>query len=201
MKLYYAPGACSLASHIALCQAGLKAELVKVDLGSKKTADGSDYWAINPNGYVPALQLDDGVVLSEGPAILQYIADQAPGSQLAAANGTLARYQQQALLNFIGTELHKNCSTFFNPRSSADAKDNAKAQLARRLNHVASLLDKSPYLSGDTLGIADCYLYVVLSWFSLLHIELTPWPRLVQFLERMSQHPAVQAARRAEGLQ
>ena len=200
MKLYYSPGACSLASHIALCQGGLKAELIKVDLGSKKLEDGSDFCAINPNGYVPALQLDDGTVLTEGPAILQYLADQAPASGLAAANGTLARYQQQALLNFIGTELHKNCSAFFNPKLSADAKDNARAQLTRRLNHTETLLEKSPYLTGDTLSIADCYLYVVLSWFTLLHIDLTPWPRLGEFLGRISQHPAVLTARRAEGL-
>ena len=200
MKLFYAPGACSLSPHIALCEAGISAELVKVDLGTKKTAAGEDFTAINPNGYVPALQLDDGSVLTEGPAIVQYIADRAPEKKLAPANGTFERYHLQSLLNFIGTELHKNCSPLFNPKSSDDTKQAAKKLLERRLGYVDSLLAKGPYLMGEQFSVADGYLFTVLSWTKPMNIDLSSWPRLGEYINRVAARPAVQEALKAEGL-
>lgn len=199
MKLYYAPGACSLSPHIALCEAGLPFELVKVDLGTKKTASGEDFRTINPNGYVPALQLNDGTVLTEGPAIVQYIADLMPDKHLAPTNGSIARYQLQSQLNFIATELHKTLGALFAP--GIENRRNAIIDLfSRRLNHVSSQLAKTPYLMGDTYTVADAYLFTVLSWTPHLKIDLSPWPSLTSFIERIGARPAVQAALRAEGL-
>lgn len=200
MKLYFAPGACSLSPHIALREAGIPAELVKVDLRTKKTEAGDDFTAINPNGYVPALQLDDGSVLTEGPAIVQYIADRAPEKKLAPANGTIERYQLQSLLNFIGTELHKTCSPIFNPKSSDDTKQAAKKLLERRLGYVDGLLAKGPYLMGEQFSVADGYLFTVLSWTKPMNMDLSPWPRLGEYINRITARPAVQEALKAEGL-
>ncbi len=199
MKLYYAPGACSLSPHIALCEAGLSFELVKVDLGTKKTASGEDFCTINPDGYVPALQLDNGVVLTEGPAIVQYIADLVPEKNLAPANGSLARYQLQSQLNYIATELHKTLGALFAPGIES-RRDAILGLFSRRLNHAASQLAKTPYLMGDVYTVADAYLFTVLGWAPHLKIDLSPWPSLTSFIERMGSRPAVQAALRAEGL-
>lgn len=200
MKLYFSPGACSLSPHIALREAGFSPELVKVDLKAKKTEAGEDYFAINPNGYVPTLVLDDGNVLTEGPAIVQYIADQVPARKLAPANGTLERYRLQSVLNFISAELHKTYGAFFNPNAGDEWKQTARALLGRRLKYVDSLLAKGPYAMGEQFTVADCYLYTILNWSKPLHIDLSPWPRLDEYLQRIASRPAVQEALRAEGL-
>lgn len=200
MKLYYTPGACSLSPHIALCESGLPFERVKVDLGTKKTENGEDFCQINPHGYVPALQLDNGTILTEGPAIVQYIADLAPEKQLAPTNGSLARYQLQSLLNFIATELHKTLGALFAPGIDEARRKSVVGLFSRRLNHVASLLEKSPYLMGDAYSVADAYLFTVMSWTHHLKIDLSPWPALVAYIDRIAARPAVQATLRAEGL-
>jgi glutathione S-transferase len=199
MKLYYSPGACSLSPHIALCEAGLPVELVRVDLATKKTADGGDFLAVNPDGYVPVLQLDDGSLLSEGPAIVQYIADRAPEKQLAPANGTLARYRLQSRLNFISTELHKSFSPLFNPAAGADWKEAARKTIAERLDHLQGRLT-GDYLLGDQFTVADGYLFTVLGWSKYVKFDLSPWPTLGAYLGRIAARPAVQQALREEGL-
>lgn len=200
MKLYYAPGACSLSPHIALREAGLPFELIKVDLKTKQTETGEDYRRINPNGYVPCLVLDDGRNLTEGPAIVQFIADQAPEKGLAPAAGDFARYQLQQWLNFISTEIHKSFSPLFNPAAGDDAKALARQILQARLTTVAEDLNHSPYLLGERFSVADIYLFVTLSWASYVGLDLAPWPALQHFAARIGQRPAVQAALRAEGL-
>jgi glutathione S-transferase len=200
MKLYYSPGACSLSPHIALREAGLNFELVQVDLASKKTASGQNYLEINPAGYVPCLQLDDGRTLTEGPAILQYLADQVPGKLLAPANGSFERYYLQQWLNFISTELHKSFSPLFNPGASEDWKNAVRQTIAARLGVVATRLKDAPYLLGDSLSVADIYLFVVLGWAAYVNLDLSPWPALQAFMGRVGGREAVQAALRAEGL-
>ena len=200
MKLYYSPGACSLSPHIALREAGLNFELVQVDLATKKTASGQNYLEINPAGYVPCLQLDDGRTLTEGPAILQYLADQAPGKLLAPANGSFERYHLQQWLNFISAELHKSFSPLFNPGASEDWKNAVRQTIAARLGVVATRLKDAPYLLGDSLSVADIYLFVVLGWAAYVNLDLSPWPALQAFMGRVGGREAVQAALRAEGL-
>lgn len=200
MKLYYSPGACSLSPHIVLREAGFTPELVRVDLKSKKTEAGDDYFAINPNGYVPTLMLDDGKVLTEGPAIVQYLADQVPDRKLAPANGSFERYRLQSLLNFITAELHKTFGVFFNPTAGEDWKQSARALLKRRLGYVDSLLAEGPYAMGEQFTVADAYLFTILSWSKHLQVDLSPWPRLGEYLQRIASRPAVQEAMRAEGL-
>jgi len=200
MKLYYAPAACSLASHIALLEAGLKFTAVKVDLRGKTLADGSDYTKINAQGYVPALQLKNGEVLTEGPAILQYIADQAPASNLAPANGSFARYKLQSWLNFIATELHKNFTPLFDPSAAEVTKSAAQQKLVQRLTQLDQQLAALQYLVGDYFTIADAYLFTVAGWAKFVKFDLTPYPNLLSFVARCNQRPAVQAAMAAEGL-
>jgi glutathione S-transferase len=200
MKLYYSPGACSLSPHIALREAGLNFELVQVDLATKKTASGQNYLEINPAGYVPCLQLDDGRTLTEGPAILQYVADQVPGKLLAPANGSFERYHLQQWLNFISTELHKSFSPLFNPAASEDWRNAVRQAIAARLGVVATRFGNAPYLLGDSLSVADIYLFVVLSWAAYVNLDLSPWPALQAFMGRVGGREAVQAALRAEGL-
>lgn len=200
MKLYYAPGACSLSPNIALREAGLPFELVKVDLKTKRTESGEDYTAVNPNGYVPSLVLDDGTVLTEGPAIVQYIADRVPEKKLAPANGTIERYRLQGFLNFITAELHKSFGTFFNPAASEDWKAAARSLITRRLGYVDSVLSRGAYLMGEQFTVADCYLFVMLSWAKPLQFDLSPWPRIGEYQNRIASRPAVQEALRAEGL-
>jgi len=200
MKLFLLPGACSLASHIALEEAGLTYETAVVDRQTKALPDGSDFLKVNPKGYVPALQLDDGVVLTEGPAILQYVADLAPAKSLAPAAGTVARYQLQGLLNFIGSEVHKSFSPLFSPANSDDWKAAARANLDKRLGYLNDQLATQQYLMGDTYTVADAYLFVVLSWSGYVKLDLSPWPALTAFQQRVAARPAVQAALKAEGL-
>lgn len=197
MKLYYMPGTCSLSPHIALLEAGLDFELVKVGR-DKKTEDGQDYLAINSYGYVPALQLDDGQVLAEGPAIVQYIADLVPASGLAPANGTMERYRLQGALAFISSELHKTVSNLFNPALSEDAKQVAIAKLDTRLGQLTVQMGDRDWLVGDRFTVADGYLYVVLSWLPGFKIDLDRWPALAAHHARVAARPTVQAARQAE---
>lgn len=200
MKLYYSPGACSLSPHIALRETGLAFDLVKVDLNTKKTEAGDDYFAVNPSGYVPCLQLGDGRTLTEGPAIVQYVADQAAGKNLAPANGTFERYQLQQWLNFISTEIHRSYTPLFNPDASADSKALARKTLEARLGTTAAQLAKTPYLLGDTYSVADIYLFVTLGWAGYVGVDLAPWPALQHFTARVAARDAVQATLRAEGL-
>ena len=199
MKLYYSPGACSLSPHIALCEADLPFELVRVDLSAKKTADGGDFLAVNGDGYVPALGLDDGSVLTEGPAIVQYIADLAPAKNLAPANGTPDRYRLQSALNFISTELHKSFSPLFSKTAGADWKAAARATLKDRLAHLHGRMTRD-YLLGDQFTVADGYLFTVLGWSKHVDFDLSPWPKLLAHQGRVAARPAVQRALREEGL-
>lgn len=198
MKLYYSPGACSLASHIALRELGLPFEAVPVDLRTKRTKSGEDFAALNPKGYVPVLQLDDGSMLSEGPAILQYLADRKPEAKLAPANGTFERYRLQEWLAYIGSEVHKTFGGFFNPAATAEQKEALKPVLARRLGYVEQHLAQRDWLVGGTFTVADAYLYVVLGWSGIVGFDLAAFPRLQAYHARIAQRPAVQAAQAVE---
>lgn len=201
MKLYYAPGACSLSPHIVAREAGLELQLDKVDFATKKTASGADFNAINPKGYVPALQLDDGQVLTEGPAIVQYLADRKPESKLApAANGTLERYRLQEMLNFISTEIHKQFSPLFRPTTAAEVRQAQVELLGRRFDLVVQTLGAKPYLFGDHFTVADAYLFTVVNWSNFVKLDLSKWPVLQQYQARVAARPAVQKALQAEGL-
>lgn len=200
MKLYYATGACSLSPHIVLSELGLPYELVKVELSTHLTADGRDYTAINPKGYVPAVQLDDGALLTEGPAIVQYLADQKPAAGLLPPAGTLERARVQEWLTFVGTELHKSFSPLFNPAASADWKAAALANIERRFAFIEKALAGRDYLTGADFCVADAYLFTVLNWTKFVKIDLAPWPALAAFHQRVMARPAVQKAMREEGL-
>jgi glutathione S-transferase len=200
MKLYYFPGACALSPHIVLLEAGLPYTLEKIDNASKKTASGSDYLTINSKGTVPALELDDGRVLTEGPAIVQYLADQKPESGLAPRAGTFERYQLMEILNYITSEVHKGFSPLFNPKISADWKASALAGLDKKFAWLSSFLDSKPYLLGDKFSVADAYLFTVLNWTGHLKIDLGKWPVLAAFQARVAGRPKVQQAMREEGL-
>ncbi|HEY8605758.1 MAG TPA: glutathione transferase GstA [Noviherbaspirillum sp.] len=199
MKLYYAQGACSLSPHIVLCEAGLQFDIEKVSLRDKTTEAGNDYNDINPKGYVPALQLDGGEMLTEGPAIVQYIADQVPDRRLAPPAGSLERYRLVEWLSFISTEIHKTFSGFFKPDTPDAAKQVLHTQLARRFDYVEQQLQGRDYLSGDTFSVADAYLFTVVSWSKPLQIDLARWPNIQAYLQRVAARPAVQAALQAEG--
>lgn len=200
MKLYYLKGACSLASYISLIESGVKFEASEVDRGTRKTSEGEDYNSINPKGYVPCLRLEDGQVLTENVAVLQYIGDLKPEAKLAPAAGTLERYRLVEWLAFINSEVHKNVSPLFNPAASDDVKNFAKGNLSRRLDWLSSQWGTRPYLTGSDFTVADAYLFVVLSWFPRLSIDLAKWPALKTFHERVAARPAVDQALRAEGL-
>ena len=200
MKLYYSPGACSLSPHIALHEAGLAFEPVQASTKTHKLQDGTDYYGINPLGYVPLLELDDGTLLREGPAIVQYIADLAPNKNLAPANGTLQRYRLQEWLTFIGTEIHKTFSPLFNPATPEDYKPQVKEKLASRLKWVDSQLEGKQYLMGDHFSVADGYLFTVTNWAKPTGVDLSGLPNLLAYRERVAARPAVQAALKAEGL-
>ncbi len=200
MKLYYAPGACSLASHIALQESGLPFEIDKLNFSTKTTAGGEDFMQINPKGYVPTITLDDGSILTEGPAILQYIADRNPGSGLAPEAGTMERYRLQEWLTFIGTELHKSFSPLFNKAASDEVKNNARNMLTKRLSYVETQLANKPYLLGDRFTVADAYLFVVVSWSGHVGLDLSQFPKINEYTARIAARPSVQAAMKAEGL-
>jgi glutathione S-transferase len=200
MKLYYSPGACSLASHIALREAGVSFEAIKVDGRAKKAANGEDYWQVTPKGYVPALRMANGEVLTEGTAIMQYVADQAPALQLSGAAGSPARYKVLEWMGYISTELHKGFGPFFTPGVTDEAKQAAKDALGKKFNWVQGDLGNKTYLLGDAFTIADSYLFTVLGWTSFVGIDLGQWPGLKAYHGRIAARPHVQAALKAEGL-
>jgi glutathione S-transferase len=200
MKLYYSPGACSLSPHIVMREAGVPVELVKVDLGAKTTANGGDYRTVNPKGYVPALEVAKNQVLTEGPAIVQYLADQNPSSNLAPKAGTFERYRLQEWLNFITSEIHKSFSPLFNKAASADWKAGATANLEKQFGWLAQQLEGRQYLMGDQFTVADAYLFTVSNWTRFVDMDLNKWPTLAQYHARVAARPKVQEALKAEGL-
>jgi glutathione S-transferase len=201
MKLYYSPGACSLSPHIILREIGSAFELERVDGATKTTESGEDFWKVNPKGYVPALSLDDGELLTEGAAIVQFIADTNGANELAPPAGTIGRARLQEHLNFVASELHKAFSPLFHADASAEAKSAATANVARRFDHVERILsDGRSYLLGDKFTVADAYLFVVSSWAVPTGIGLDRWPHLAAFVGRVRSRPAVKAAMTAEGL-
>lgn len=200
MKLYYSPGACSLSPHIALHEAGLAFTPVLASTKSHKLQDGTDYYGINPLGYVPLLELDDGTRLREGPAIVQYIADQVPLKQLAPVNGSLQRYRLQEWLTFIGTEIHKGFSPLFNPATPEEYKTMAREKVLQRLQWVDSQLADKQYLMGEQFTVADGYLFTVTNWAKPTNLDISALTHLAAYRERVGARPAVQAAMKAEGL-
>jgi glutathione S-transferase len=200
MKLYYLPGACSLSPHIVANEAGIPLTLDKVDRATKVTASGENYLEVNPKGYVPAIRLDDGEVLTEGPVIVQYLADLKPESGLAPPNGTLARYRLQEILTYINSELHKTYSPLFNPATPDETRTERTAYLKRRYGYIESILDRQPYLMGERFGVADAYLFTVTNWGQRLQLDLSEFPALLAFQQRVAERPAVQAAMREEEL-
>ncbi|MGH8849606.1 MAG: glutathione transferase GstA [Casimicrobiaceae bacterium] len=200
MKLYYSPGACSLSPHIAFLEAGLPMTLVKVDTKTHQVADGGDFYAINAKGYVPVLELDDGQRLTEGPAIVQYLADRNPGSKLAPAAGTFERYRLQEWLNFITSELHKQYGPFFATSTPVEYKTILREKLARRLDWIAGELDGRDYLMGQQFTVADAYLYTILRWSPFVGIDLAKWPVIAAYRARVEARPHVREALLAEGL-
>jgi glutathione S-transferase len=198
LKLYYAPGACSQAPHIILLETGLPFEKVRVDLETKRTESGADYLAISPKGAVPALELDDGALLTENAVILQYIADQAPGWHLIPPYGTMERYRVLEWLNYIATELHKSFAPLFHP--TGEPREHAMKAIATRFDYVEGRLGDDLYLTGEQFGVADAYLFVVLGWARVFHFDFTRWPALRAFRQRVGERPAVRAALHAEGL-
>ena len=200
MKLFFAPGACSLAAHILVEETALPCTLVKVDLASHKTEHGDDYTKINPKGYVPALQLDSGDLLTEVGVVLQYLSDQKKDLHLMAAAGTLERYHQMEWLNFIATEIHKQFSPFFRPDTPAQTKEQHTKLLGRLFSFLSDHLTKQPYLAGQSFTAPDAYLSTVLGWSDHVKIDLGPWPRITDYLARVRARPAVLKALKSEGL-
>jgi glutathione S-transferase len=199
MRLYYAPGACSQAPHIALEETGQPHELVKVDLVKHTLPDGSDFRVINPKGYVPLLQLDDGSYMSEASVILQYVADRKPGT-IAPVFGTAERWKLMEWLAFISTEVHKGFGPLWNPMTPPEVRERAVQALGNRFTLIAKTLGEQPYLTGQNFSIADAYLFVVLNWTGLHKVDLASWPALTAFQKRVAARPAVQRAMKAEGL-
>jgi glutathione S-transferase len=200
MKLYYAPGACSLAPHIVAREAGIDLELEKVDLGTKKTASGADFLAINPKGYVPALEFAKGQVLTEGPAIQQYLADQKPTSGLAPPHGTIERYRLQEMLTYINSEIHKTYGPLFNPKVLPEVRAERLEYLLKRFGYIDKALAGKQFLIGDKFTVADAYLFVMVSWASHVGLDLSGFANIGAFAQRVGGRPAVQAALKAEGL-
>ena len=200
MKLYYSAGACSLSPHIVLLEAGLPYTLVKTDLKTKKTEGGADYLTINSKGAVPALELDDGRVLTEGPAIVQYLADQRPESGLAPRAGTFERYQLMEILNYLTSEVHKGFSPLFNPESSAEMKQASVSVLSKKFDWLTGFLGNKTFLLGNTFTVADAYLFTLLNWTRIVKIDLAKWPALSAYQARIAQRPKVHAALKEEGL-
>ncbi len=200
MKLYYSPGACSLSPHIVLLEAGFDFELDKVDMPTKKTAGGEEYSSINPKGYVPALRLDDGQVLTEGSVIVQYLADLKPQSGLIPKAGTMERYRVMELLNFISTEIHKNFSPLWKPTTPEEVRVSQIKVLGDRFDILVAQLKNKQYLTGDNFSVADAYLFTVMNWANFLKLDLSKWPVLQTYMTRVAARPQVQLALKAEGL-
>lgn len=200
MKLYYSPGACSLAPHIVAEELGAKVDYVKVDGAAKKTQDGGDFWKVNPKGYVPALGLDNGEVLTEGPVISQYLADQKPEARLVPAAGSMERYRLQEMLGYINSELHKTYSPLFDKTTPQETRDNRLAYLKKRYALIEQKLDGHDFLFGDRFTVADAYLFVVTNWANYVKLDLSDFPKLQAFQKRVAARPAVQKAMKDEGL-
>jgi glutathione S-transferase len=200
MKLYFSPGACSLAPHIVAHELGIPLALDKVDSKTKRTASGANFLEINPKGYVPALELDGGQVLTEGPVISQYLADQKPAAGLAPPNGTVERYRLQETLGYINSEIHKTFSPLFNPATSPEVRAERVEYLKKRYPLIEKQLDGKSYLFGDHFTVADAYLFTVTNWATFLKIDFSAFPNLLAFQKRVAARPAVQAAMKAEGL-
>jgi len=200
MKLYYSPGACSLAPHIVLNELGTPYELEKVDLAAKKTETGADFTAVNDKGYVPTLDIGGGEILTEVSTILQYLADKAGNSGLLPSFGTMDRYRAMETLNFVASELHKGIGSLFNPAMPDDGKKAIIERLQRRLGWLDAQLAKKPYLMGDNYSVADAYAFTVLGWSKWVHVDLSPYAHIVAYLDRVGSRPAVQAALKKEGL-
>lgn len=200
MKLFYAPGACSLSPHIVLNELDLPYTVEKVDLKNHTTASGADFYTINAKGYVPALQLDNGEALTEGPAIVQYLADQKPQAGLLPPAGSLERARVQEWLNFIGTELHKTLGALFNPSISTEARTKTLDTFGKRLGFVEKALQGKDFLTGKSFSVADAYLFTIVNWAPKLSIDISPWPTVAEFQKRVASRPAVQKTLKAEGL-
>ena len=200
MKLYFSPGACSLSPHIVLLEAGLPFEKIKADTKTKVLPDGSDYRSVNPLGYVPLLELDDGTRITEGPAIVQYIADQAPAKKLAPANGTMDRIKLQSWLNFVTSELHKGFSPLFNPSMPDEAKKIFRERLGTRFAYLDKHLASNEYLMGKDFSVADAYAFVVSNWAGRVDVDLSSYANVLAWRKRVGARPAVQEAMKAEGL-
>jgi glutathione S-transferase len=200
MKLYYTPGTCALAPHIVALEAGIPLELVKVDLKSKTVRNEGDFWAINPKGYVPALELDDGERLTEGPAIMQYLADLKPASRLAPGNGTFARVRLQEMLNYITAEIHKTYSPLFSPDVLPQVCDDRLAYLRKRYAYLENLLEGRNYLLGEQISIADFYHFTVTRWARGVKLDLSGFPRLEGLQKRIGSRKSALQAMREEGL-
>lgn len=201
MKLYYSPGACSLAPHIVLCELDVDFDLVRVDLTTKRTASGEDFRTVNPLGYVPVLELNDGARLLESAAILQYLADLVPEKHLAPRPSDFQRYLLQQWLSFIASELHKSLGPLFWPDLPEEAKQIFRRRLSERLSFVAEHLARQTYLLGENYSVADAYLFVVLSWRKYLKLDFSPWPALSRYAEHIAARPAVKQALQEEGLE
>lgn len=200
MKLYYSKGACSLVPHIVAYEAGLTLDLISVDLRTKLTATGEDFRSIHRNGYVPLLILDDGKLLTEVTAIIQYLADLAPEQHLTPEKNTFAYYQSLQWLNFIATEVHKGYGLLFNPAAPEDVKPMARALLGSRMKYIAQQLEEREFILGDQYSVADAYLFVTLTWGAYIDFDINHWPVLTRYLTKISARPAVQKAMQAEGL-
>lgn len=201
MKLYYSPGACSMASHVILNEVGKPFEIEKVSTKTKVMESGRDYWAINPKGAVPALEIGDGEILTEGPAILQYIADSNGATELAPPAGTLARARVQEMLSFVGSELHKAFSPLFHPGKTEAEKGAAREMVGKKFDWLETCLsDGRAYLTGSAFTVADAYAFVVANWSNVTGISLAAWPKLAAYVERIAARPSVQATLKAEGL-
>lgn len=200
MKLYYSPAACSLSPHIVLNELGLKYEAEKVDLKSKRTASGKDFKEISPKGYVPSLEIENGQLLTEGPAIIQYLADRKPESQLAPAWGTMERYRLMEMLNFLSTEIHKTFSPLFNSQTPDTVKAAQIDKLKQRFDELSKTVEKQEYVMGAQFTVADAYLFTLLGWTKFVGMDLNQWPVLAKYSQRIAARPAVQAAMKAEGL-
>ena len=200
MKLFYSPGACSMSPHIALLEAGLPFSLHRVDLKEKTLGSGKDYNDVNGKGYVPALELEDGQVLTEGPAIVQYLADRKPEAKLVPPAGTLERYRVQEMLGYINSEIHKTYSPMFRPTTPPELRKEREEYLRKRYGLIEKQLAKGPYLFGEQFTVADAYLFTVTNWANFLKLDFSEFPNLLAFQKRVAERPAVQAALRAEGL-
>ena len=200
MKLYFSPGACSLSPHIVAQEVGIPLTLVKVDTAKKTLADGGDYWAVNPKGYVPAMELDNGELLTEGPTIVQYLADRKPDAKLLPPAGTMERYRVQEMLGYINSEIHKTYSPLFRPTTTPELRKDREEYLRKRYGLIEKQLAKGPYLFGEQFTVADAYLFTVTNWANFVKLDLSEFPNLLAFQARVAERPGVQAALVAEGL-